>query len=89
MVSFERGKALNLLQGSKVTAEELSRIEESLEDTHYEELFQVLSTKNHEIAQMHSKVSAQALAKSAAALEKQLVYAVFIDKVKISEYGNL
>ena len=49
----------------------------------------MLSAKNHEIAQMHSKVSAQALAKSAAALEKQLIYAVFIDKVKISEYGSL
>ena len=38
---------------------------------------------------MHNKLSSQALVKSASALEKQLVYAVFIDKVKISEYGSL
>jgi len=50
MVSFEKTKALSLLQSSKTSQDDLARIEESLEDTHYEELFKILSSKNHEIA---------------------------------------
>lgn len=51
MVSFERSKACNFLQTIKTSHyDELMRLEQSLEDTHYEDLFKTLSSKSQEIS---------------------------------------
>lgn len=66
-------------------------MESTLEDTHYEDLFKSLSSKSQDISQLHQELSSayHHLGRNASQIDKQLVYAVFLDKLKISEYGSV
>ena len=71
--------------------EDLQRLEANLEETHYEDLFKSLNSKSQDIAQLHQELHSayHHLGRNAQLIDKQLVFAVFIDKLKITEYGSV
>ncbi|TNV84153.1 hypothetical protein FGO68_gene3646 [Halteria grandinella] len=91
-VSFDKQRASSFLTKALSHKDDLAHLECQLDDTFYEELFRTLSSKSQSISQLQAElISANhQLGRGAQQLERQLVYAIFLDKqLKISDYGTV
>ncbi|CDW91825.1 kelch motif family protein [Stylonychia lemnae] len=86
-LEFDRMKSGKFLQKVNQMQDEFDRIEKQIETISYEEFFRMMSEKSKELASLQE--TNQSLVKNSIMNEKSLTLALFIDQVKIADFGNI
>eukprot|EP00347_Sterkiella_histriomuscorum_P022216 403331263 len=86
-LDYDRMKTQKFLQKLSTHQKDFADIEQSLDTTSYEEFFKLMNEKNSEMNSMNEQVAS--LIRNMQSNEKSLTLAIFVDQVKISDFGNI